>query len=86
MLTEETNFNIPAEQRDRLNKIGSELAYNLINISEERVFELIAKAWYQGDSHGTYVERMKKYEPYSKDKLVHLSKHANFEKFISYED
>lgn len=86
MITEETNFNIPSDQRNELNKIGSEIAYNFINLSEKRVFELIAKAWYQGYSHGTWNERMKKYQPYPKDKLVHLSEHANFEKFISYED
>lgn len=86
MITKETNFNIPDDEANKLNIIGAEIAYNFINISEERVFELIAKAWYQGESAGRRSEMMKKYEPYPKDKLVHLTEHANFDKLISYED
>lgn len=54
MITEKTNFNIPERERDKLNKIGEEIAYNFVNLTPERVFELVAKAWYLGDSYGTY--------------------------------
>lgn len=86
MITEETNFNIPEKDRQKLNQIGSEIAYNFINISEHRVFELIASAWYQGESTGRQSEVMKTCKPYPKDRLIHLPDHANYTKYLSYED
>ncbi len=84
MITEETNFNIPQVERDKLNRIGSRIAYDFINLKESEIFDFIAKAWYWGNSHG--VKRKSKSLDYPKDMLIPNDNHGNFDKLISYED
>ncbi len=52
MITEETNFNIPEKDREKLNKIYESLVHDWVNLSKEQIRDMVCRAWYLGDSHG----------------------------------
>lgn len=89
MITEDTNFNIPQDQRDRLNALGGKIAYDKANVTPGEIFDIVAKAWYLGESQGRQgIHRTSAFKIPQEVKvnLLHLTNHANPDGFLSYED